>query len=103
MSVGKRKLISRKLSKNHFYDFRVDKVRYRGSTGESDKAKAEKFEADLKALKIREANGLEFPKVEIMSASHPINSLEKAELINYLAKKNMALEIELEHITSQKK
>ena len=43
----------------YWYDFRVAKVRHRGSTGEVNKRKAEAFHDDLKARKKREAKGLE--------------------------------------------
>jgi integrase len=48
-----------KRNNTYWYDFRVAKVRHRGSTGEVNKRKAEAFHEDLKARKKREAKGLE--------------------------------------------
>ena len=43
----------------YWYEFRVAKVRYRGSTGLTNKRAAQEFHDDLQARKKREANGLE--------------------------------------------
>jgi len=48
-----------KRGKVYWYDFRVKKVRYRGSTSLENKRKAQEFHDDLQARKKREANGLE--------------------------------------------
>jgi integrase len=43
----------------YWYEFRIAKIRHRGSTGLKNKRAAQEFHDDLKARKKREANGLE--------------------------------------------
>ena len=50
-----------KRNDTYWYDFRVAKKRWRGTTGEVNKRKAQAFHDDLKARKNREALGLEVP------------------------------------------
>ena len=43
----------------YWYEFRIAKIRHRGSTGLKNKRAAQEFHDDLQARKKREANGLE--------------------------------------------
>ncbi|MCF7855252.1 MAG: tyrosine-type recombinase/integrase [Candidatus Pacebacteria bacterium] len=66
MPIYRRKLGNGKLSDNYYYDFRVGGKRFRGSTGETKKRKAEDYERDyiarLKQQKSKQSLALNFGK-----------------------------------------
>ncbi len=72
--IHKRKFKNGKISDDYYYEFRVNKVRYRGSTGLKNKRAAIEFHDDLKARKKREANGLD---TTITSTNKVYDAVEK--------------------------